>query len=255
MEGATRVFAGDFAGSTLSVQEGDPGSPAWVVTPGGAWCRSVYLCGALTEVNEAGDSLQCRLADPTGAFDIWAGGRGPAADQIRKIPVPSFIGLTGTVQLRKNSEWTVSVRLESVWEIDKAARNRWVVETADMMLGRLEQLLAQIEGTSADAKSARAINHYHLNRDEIRKKVALVETALAGIPQTTAPAAPVQADISPAIMEIIQGKSGPRGVAVQEVIDEGISRGYTQAAVLEAIGTLVTNDDCYQPQKGFVKPL
>ena len=53
----------------------DAGSPAWVVTPGGAWCRSLYLCGALTEVAEIADVLHCRLADPTGAFDIVAGGR------------------------------------------------------------------------------------------------------------------------------------------------------------------------------------
>jgi hypothetical protein len=56
-------------------------------------------------------------------------------------------------------------------------------------------------------------------------------------------------------MEIICAKSGPRGIAVQNVIDEGISLGYTQAAVLAAIETLVTNDDCYQPQKGYVKLL
>ena len=100
MEGAARVFAGDFSGSTFSVPADDAGSPAWVVTPGGAWCRSVYLCGALTEVIETADVLHCRLADPTGAFDVVSGGRRAAiTEQLHAIPVPSFIAVTGTAEL------------------------------------------------------------------------------------------------------------------------------------------------------------
>ena len=77
----------------------DDGEPGLGRDPGGAWCRSLYLCGALTEVAEIADVLHCRLADPTGAFDIVAGGRrGPVAEQIRAIPVPSFVAVTGTAQ-------------------------------------------------------------------------------------------------------------------------------------------------------------
>jgi len=147
MEGAARVFAGDYGQATLSVPSEDPGGAAWVVTPGGAWCRSLYLCGALTEVTEIADVLYCRLADPTGVFNLVTGGRrGAVAEQLRAIPVPSFVAVTGTTQLyRKNGGWEVQVRPEFVQATDKAGRNRWVVATADMAIARLEGLLSALD--------------------------------------------------------------------------------------------------------------
>ena len=128
-----------------------PKGSAWVVTPGGAWCRSLYLCGALTEVTEVTDVLFCRLADPTGAFDLVTGGRrGAVAEHSRAIPVPSFVAVTGIAQLyKKNGSWAVSVRPEYVRVIDKATRNRWIVTAADMTLARIERLLACLMGIPA----------------------------------------------------------------------------------------------------------
>jgi len=257
MEGAARVFAGDFSGSTFSVPADDAGSPAWVVTPGGAWCRSVYLCGALTEVIETADVLHCRLADPTGAFDVVSGGRRAAiTEQLHAIPVPSFIAVTGTAQLyQRNARVAVSVRPGYVQVIDRAVRDRWITGTADVTIARLEQLLAALEGNTSDSRACSVIRHYGLTRDRLREMAAMAEGALASIRTvSTAPPA-TQADISAIILDIIRAKSGPRGVAVQDVIEEAVGGGYTQDAVLAAIGTLVTNDDCYQPQKGYVKPL
>src|SRR5208337_2373405 len=250
MEGAARVFAGDFSGATLTVPADDAGSPGWIVTPGGAWCRLLYLCGALTEVTEIADVLHCRLADPTGAFDIVAGGRrGAVAEQIRAIPVPSFIAVTGTAQLyTKNGSCMVSVRPEYIHVIDRAARDRWITMTADMTLARLELLLASLEGRTSDARADNIIRHYGLTRERRCNMVSMVGGALASV--RTAPAAPpvAEADNSAIVMEIIRAKSGPRGVAVQDVIETADALGHTQAAVLAAIETLITNDDCYQPQ-------
>ena len=257
MEGATRVFAGDFSGATLAVPADDTGSPAWVVTPGGAWCRSLYLCGALTEVVEIADVLHCRVADPTGAFDIVSGGRQAAiTKQLREIPVPSFVAVTGTAQIyKRNGGWTVSARPDYARVIDRAARDRWITMTADMTITRLEALLAVIAGQATDPRAGSVVRHYGLTRERLREMIALIESALAGV--SVVPVTPIaaEADISAIIMEIIRAKSGPRGVAVQDVIDEADTGGHTEDAVLAAIRTLVENDDCYQPQKGYVKPL
>jgi uncharacterized protein len=257
MEGATRVFAGDFSGATLAVPADDAGSPAWVVTPGGAWCRSLYLCGALTEVAEIADVLHCRVADPSGAFDIVSGGRRAAiTEQIRAIPVPSFVAITGTAQIyKRNGGWAVSVRPEYARIIDRAARDRWITMTADMTLARLEALLAVIEGQVTDPRAGTVVRHYGLTREKLRDMIAMIDSALAGV--SAAPVTPPAAeiDISAIVMEIIRAKSGPRGVAVQDVIDEAGAKDYNEDAVLAAIRTLVENDDCYQPQKGYVKPL
>ena len=256
MEGTSRVFAGEFAKATLSVPAGETGGLAWVVTPGGAWCRSLYLCGALTEVTEVADILYCRLADPTGAFDLVTGGRrGAAAEQIRAIPVPSFVAVTGTAQMyRKNGGWTVQVRPEFVQTIDKATRNRWIIATADMAITRLERLLSALEGTTGDDRASRVIRHYSLTRETLRAMAAQIQEVLAGIPPPEVPS-PAEADISAAVLEIIRTESGPRGISVEDVIAKAGALGHSPAAVLSAIETLVTNDDCYQPQKGYVRPL
>ena len=123
-----------------------------------------------------------------------------------------------------------------------------------MTIARLELLLAALEGQSDDERAHRVVRHYGLTRAGIRSMVAMIEGALAGVRYSSGTRGS-ETDISGTIMEIISTKSGPRGVAVQDVIDEAACRGYTQAAVLTAIETLITNDDCYQPQKGYVKPL
>jgi len=255
MEGAARVFAGDFTGSTLSVPD-DNGNPSWVVSPGGAWCRSVYLCGVLTEVTESADVLYCRLADPTGAFTLVSGGRNAAlAGQIRALPVPSFIAVTGMAHLTKrNGGCESAVRPEFIAASDRAGRDRWIVTTADMTIARLGLLLDAIEGKNTDERAGTVVRHYALTRERIREMTTMVEGALAGV-RTAPPAQEAPADITGLVMEIVKAKSGPRGVSVDDVVAEAGGKGCTQDAVIAAIRTLVENDDCYQPQKGYVKPL
>jgi hypothetical protein len=64
-----------------------------------------------------------------------------------------------------------------------------------------------------------------------------------------------QEDIPGVVMEIIRADRGPRGISVEEVIGTAATRGVSQGEVLAAIEFLITEDECYQPQKGYVKPL
>jgi hypothetical protein len=56
-------------------------------------------------------------------------------------------------------------------------------------------------------------------------------------------------------MEYIRTASGPRGVAVEEIIEMARLRAVSSEAVLTVIESLIVEDECYQPQKGYVKPL
>jgi hypothetical protein len=56
-------------------------------------------------------------------------------------------------------------------------------------------------------------------------------------------------------MEIMKGSSSPRGIAVEEIIRLAGVQGIGKADVLSTIESLIVEDECYQPQKGFVKPL
>ena len=258
MEGAARVFAGDFSGSTLSVQADDGKSAAWVVTPGAAWCRLVYLAGAVTEVTEKGDMLRCRLADPTGAFNLVIGGRNsPFAEQFRKIPVPSFVTVTGRAQLyRRNDTVDLSIRPDHITVVDRAVRDQWTLETAEATLGRLEQVHRARQGRCTDDHILTAYRHYAHTAEHLHALAGMIDCAVQSIKPPKSPA-PIQPDVDvrELVMEIMNGVSSPRGIAVDEIISLAGDRGIAQSEVLSAIESLIVDDECYQPQKGFVKRL
>jgi RPA family protein len=256
MEGAARVFAGDFSGSTLTVQDDEGHSAAFVVTPGAAKCRLVYLAGAVTEVTEHGDMLRCRLADPTGAFNLVIGGRTSAlAEQFRKIPVPSFVTVTGRAQMyRRNDTVDLSIRPDHVTVVDRGVRDQWTLATAEATLGRLEQLHIALQGRCADDHILTALRHYNLTTEKLYALSEMVACAVQSI-QPQESIAPIPSDIRELVMQIMKGTSSPRGIAVEDILRQAGEQGIAQADVLSAIESLIVDDECYQPQKGFVKPL
>jgi hypothetical protein len=56
-------------------------------------------------------------------------------------------------------------------------------------------------------------------------------------------------------MELITAESGLQGIAVEEIINLAAMHGVMQETVLAAIESLILDDECYQPRKGFVRPL
>jgi uncharacterized protein len=261
MEGAARVFAGDFSGSTLSVQADDGQSAAWVVTPGAIWCRFVYLSGAMTEITETGDMLRCRLADPTGAFNLVIGGRNsPLAEQFRKIPVPSFVTVTGRAQLyRRNDTVDLSIRPDHVVVVDRAVRDQWTLATAKATLGQLEQVNLARQGRCTDEHILTAYRHYAHTAEQLQALADMIGGAVQSI-KPTEPGSSIQSEVIQShvrelVMEIMKSTSSPRGITIEEIISQAGEQGIVKAEVLSAIESLIVEDECYQPQKGFVKPL
>jgi len=257
MEGAARVFAGDFYQSTLFVPSPDPGMMGWVVTPTGAWCRQVYLTGALTETVESGDMIRCRIADPTGAFDVVSGGRNTVLVQtLRKIPVPSFVAVSGYAQMyQKNGSMILSVRPEHVQMVERACRDQLLLIAAEHTLHRLELLESAVRGTCTDDRYLRTARHYATTLPKILQLVSMAEGAVQSVrPQE--PESPAgRPDVRATVMELMQNAGGPRGIAVDEIIDTLAVRGIRKEDVLAALESLIVDDECYQPQKGFVKLL
>jgi uncharacterized protein len=256
MEGAARVFAGEYGGSTLSVQDKDSGSPAWVVTPCGAWCRFMFLSGALTEVAEIGDMVRTRIADPTGVFNLVIGGRNTAlAETFCKLPVPAFVTVTGRAQMYlKNGKVMLSVRPDNVLVVDRLVRDQWVLTTAKSTLARLHHMHLAIQGYSTDERFLTAVRHYSMTKNRLHDLAAMVESAVQTVRLTECDA-PLPSDIRTLVMEIIQAGSGPRGIAVDDIIKQAAICGISQEIILSEIESLIVDDECYQPQKGFVKLL
>jgi RPA family protein len=257
MEGAVRLFAGEFNRSTLTVPGEDEKSAAWVVTPSGVSCRQVFLAGALVEVQEQGDMLSFRVADPTGGFDLVCGGKNTAlAESIRKIPLPSFVSVSGRAQLYWNEGKAVlTIRPDQVHVIDRRVRDQWVITTAHSTLARLKLVHCSLKGTCTDSRILQACSHYSLTVKELGELADMVAGALFSVrpPQETDHAE--QADPREMIREYIRTASGPRGVSVEEIIEMAHMRAISREAVLSVIESLIVEDECYQPQKGYVKPL
>ena len=256
MEGTARVFAGEYCSSTLSVQDDDPGNPAWVVTCGGAYCRNMFLSGAITEVTERGDMVYTRIADPTGVFDLVIGGRNTAlAETFRTLPVPSFVTVTGRAQMYlKKGVVDLSVRPDTVLVVNRLVRDLWVLATAQSTLKRLHRMNLALQGRGEDERILAAVRHYPVTKTRLRELALMVEGAVQTV-RSPGPEAPAQPDIRTLVMELIMAESGPRGVAVEEILNQAAMRGVMREAVLAAIESLIIDDECYQPQKGFVKPL
>jgi len=253
MEGSVQVFAGDFNTSTLQLEQ-DPGSQLWIVTPSGAWCRSVFLAGALTEVTENGDMMYCRLADPTGAFDLFAGGRtSDIANFLRSLPVPSFVTVTGRARFYRKAESVyLSVRIDNIRVVDRSVRDQWVLDTACRMLIRLELIKDASGETTSDHKIIAAIRHYHPDLEKLDALASMLEDAIRcvsprGIPQ--------EIDVKAFILELLGTATDKRGISVEEIIAKASDKGIPQDAILKTLEALIVDDECYQPQKGFVKQL
>ena len=257
MEGAVRLFAGEFSSSTLTVPDGDDRNEAWVVTPSGGFCRQVFIAGALVEVHEQGGLLTFRVADPTGGFDCICGGNNSSlAEFVRSIPLPSFVSVAGRARMyRRDGKSVLSIRPDHVQVIDRHTRDQWVITTARATLGRLEAIHAVLKGTCPDDHISQAVSQYSPTPELLDGLAGLAEDALASVrpAEESAPVAAV--DPRDMIMEYLRTKSSPRGTSVDEILGMARANGISQEAALAAIESLIVDDECYQPQKGFIKPL
>lgn len=255
MEGAARVFAGEFNRSSLAVPADDDRSSSWVVTPSGAFCRQVFLAGALVDIREEAGMLSGRLADPTGGFDLaCSGNNSSVAETFQRLPLPSLISLTGRAQLyRREGKICLTIRPEQVTPIDRTIRDLWVVTTATATLARLETIYLMLQGTCADDRIRRTQAHYALTKEDLAGLADMIAGALSSV--RPAAETPVVADPRGLIMEYLRKKSGPRGVAVEEILEMARMKAVSRESALAAIESLVVEDECYQPQKGYIRPL
>ncbi len=257
MDGAVHIFAGEFNRSTLPLRKGDPAGDPGVVTPSGASCGQVILSGVLMEVHEENDMLYARMADPTGGFDLVCSSRNPGVSEIlRAAPRPSFIEITGRVRVSRNTPAvTLAVRPDMVRQVDRKARDRWILKTARETIRRLSLVRDFIASPSGnDDCIAAAARHYRPSAADLDALAAMTEVAVDGIapPETGSDAQP---DPRLLIIDILKASPGPRGVPVEEIIETLGQKGVFQDIVLKSIEALIVEDECYQPQKGFIRLL
>ena len=144
-EVARRAFAREFNDATYAFKESeDELAPNYVLLPTGERANRVFFVGTLTETEDVGSDSeywQGRVVDPTGTFYVYAGQYQPeAANTLRQIDTPSYVAVVGKPRSYETDEGetNVAVRPESINQADEPTRDRWVVETANQTIERLQ---------------------------------------------------------------------------------------------------------------------
>jgi len=144
-EVARRVFASEFNDSTYSFKESDDErAPNYALLPTGDRANRVFVVGTLTETEDVGEESEYwrgRVVDPTGTFFVYAGQYQPeAAAALRETEPPAYVSIVGKPRTYETDDGTVNVSLrpESIAVVDATTRDRWVVETAELTLDRIE---------------------------------------------------------------------------------------------------------------------
>jgi RPA family protein len=144
-EVARRTFAREFNDATYTFKESDDElAPNYTLLPTGERANRVFFVGTLTETEDVGSDSeywQGHVVDPTGTFYVYAGQYQPeAASTLRQIEPPTYVAVVGKPRGYETDDGSmnVAVRPESITQVDEPTRNRWVVETADQTIERLE---------------------------------------------------------------------------------------------------------------------
>ena len=144
-EVARRAFAAEFNDASYTFKESDDErAPVYSLLPTGERANRVFAVGTLTETEDVGEDSEYwrgRIVDPTGTFFSYAGQYQPeAASALRETETPAYVAVVGKPRTYETDEGdtNVSLRPESITVVDAATRDRWVVETAERTLERIE---------------------------------------------------------------------------------------------------------------------
>jgi RPA family protein len=145
---ARRVFASEFNDASYTFKESDDErAPIYLLLPTGARANRTFAVGTLTEREDIGEDSEYwrgRVVDPTGTFFVYAGQYQPdAAAMLRDLEPPAYVAIVGKPRTyepedAEEGDVLVSLRPESITVVDADTRDRWVVETAERTLDRVE---------------------------------------------------------------------------------------------------------------------
>ncbi|MDG6244435.1 MAG: DNA-binding protein [Methanolobus sp.] len=168
-EVAFRMFAREFNDSSFNLQSNstingdqDVYSPNFLISPTGLKVNRVFVVGVITETDiltdqKGGDKelWRGRISDPTGAFTVYAGSYQPEASLfLANVKVPSYVMALGKVRSYEPGDGSIylSLRLEEINYVEEAIRDRWIVDTAEMTLKRLEAFEKFFSSDNIDGK-------------------------------------------------------------------------------------------------------
>ncbi len=256
MEPAERVFAREFNASRWVMDDGGDRNGPYVVTPGGAWCRRVFIVGALTERRgRGGDVMHARVADPTGAFAVDIDRQHPdVAATLEYIEPPEFVAVTGGASLSTaGARARASVVPEALNVVDRAIRDIWVLRTAERTLQRIEALQAFLQGSPRGGRIEATIGHYRTTDADLRDLAAMVRAAVESVRPGGGVGEVRPVDGREIVLAVIEEHGGARGIPLDTLVARGVKAGLSAPAAARAVEELLAAGECYTPSTGMIK--
>ncbi|MDY9927048.1 RPA family protein [Methanosarcina sp.] len=282
-EVAKRVFAKEFEAcrelekSARSASEAaDSKSPNLLISPLGLILNRVFIVGVLTELDSIGtqnEMWKARIVDPTGAFTVYAGQFQPDASIFfSTVQVPAFIALTGKARIYEPEPGSIfiSVRAEEANVVDEEIRNRWVVDTAEQTVDRLEAFSDAL----ASGYRGETLREYLLERgvsEELAEGISIaiekerapqvfakqlrasIRQGLRTLNFEAEDTTGAKADQKEFVLELLREMSGGKGIDYAAFVDAAVSRGIPEEVVEEVVRSLLAGGQCYEPRIGIIR--
>jgi hypothetical protein len=216
---------------------------------------------------------KARIVDPTGAFTVYAGQYQPEASIFfSTVRIPSFISLTGKARIYEPEPGSVfvSIRAEEANVVDEDIRNRWVVDTAEQTVERIEtfsdalasgyhgeevrQYLME-KGISSELTEGISIVLERERAPQEFTKVlrASIREGLKALDFDSRDNEGANADQKEFILELLREMGGKKGVDYGTFVDMAVSRGIPEEIVEEVVHTLLEDGQCYEPRIGIIR--
>lgn len=230
---------------------------SYVVTPTGAWCRRIFVVGALTDRSGSGDVMQARVADPTDTFRILARWQSPdVVETLGYIKPPEFVAVTGQASIVGSGPRAyTTITAEAINVVDRTVRDLWIQKVAEMTLNRLDILMRCLSGDRCD-RAMMAIDLYDITQEDIRGMMDMVRKAL----ESLRPGVVAEDTLTPLTRQDLllaalgEGESN-RAIPIDEAIGLGVRVGLSAREARRALEELVTAGECYQPIPDTIKLL
>ncbi|MBN2489163.1 MAG: DNA-binding protein [Methanosarcinaceae archaeon] len=278
-----RLFAKEFNDSTFNIHakleqlnQSEGRAPNFLVTPAGLRINRLFVVGVVTEIDNIGtdnDLWRARVVDPTGAFIIYAGQYQPeAAVFLSTLEVPSYVSVVGKARTYEPEDGSVfvSIRPEEMNVVDASIRDRWIVDTAELTLDRInifsDALSSGLKGSElheyltmkgAPENQAEgivlALDYYQTDEGYLKDLKTALRDGLRSIDLTGSGGSAVEADNEEFILGLMKEMDVGKGVDYGELIGTARSRGMSENAVETAVRSLLSNGQCYEPRIGILK--
>ncbi len=287
-EVAHRMFAKEFNDSRFNLYSNsnssssgnqDIYSPNFIISPTGLKVNRVFVVGVVTEVDRLSDQAgsekeiwRARISDPTGAFTVYAGSYQPEASLfLSTVSVPSYVMVLGKVRSYEPGDGSVyvSLRPEEINYVDESVRDRWIADTAEMTLDRLDAFdrffSSGVGGEKiADRMSAcnipqtlasgmcLSLDYYHKDKEYYDSLKNVIKQALCTIKKSSGQQEK-EPDYEHVIQSLLESIDDGSGFDYLNYIEKAGSKGVPEKIADSTLKSLLSKGHIYEPKAGFFK--